>query len=73
MQLFSQVFGTHHFINYARSNANIIREYALLLQIIQVLVMAPILLFNAGAIATCSCAHDGFKNSSVGGGIAGLT
>ncbi|MEH1817502.1 MAG: hypothetical protein V7L31_00130 [Nostoc sp.] len=73
MQLTFQIFGTHYFINCARSNADIIRGYALLLQIIQGLVTAPILLFNPGAIATCSCVHDGFKNSSIGGGIAGLT
>lgn len=50
MQLIFQVFGTHHFIKYARKNANIIREYALVLQIIQGLVTTPFLLFNAGAI-----------------------
>lgn len=45
------MLGTHDLINCARKNANIIREYALLLQIIQGLVTAPILLFNAGAVA----------------------
>ncbi|MEH1907549.1 MAG: hypothetical protein V7L05_31760 [Nostoc sp.] len=34
---------------------------------------APVLLFNAGAIATGSCVHNGFKNSSIAGGIASLT
>ncbi|MEH1899751.1 MAG: hypothetical protein V7K94_31580 [Nostoc sp.] len=51
-QLIFQVFGTHNFINYARTNADIIREYALLLQILPSFGKAPVLLFNAGAIAT---------------------
>ncbi|MBN3906117.1 MAG: hypothetical protein HWQ35_06010 [Nostoc sp. NMS1] len=51
MQLIYLGLSTHHFINCARDNAKIIREYALVLQIIQGLVTAPILLFDAEAIA----------------------
>ncbi|MEH1937433.1 MAG: hypothetical protein V7L14_27745 [Nostoc sp.] len=45
------MLGAHNFINCARTNADIIRGYALLLGIFQGLVTAPVLLFNAGAIA----------------------
>lgn len=46
-----QVLGAHNFINRAQTNADMIRGYALLLEILQGFATAPILLFDAGAIA----------------------
>ncbi|MEH1792335.1 MULTISPECIES: type II toxin-antitoxin system VapC family toxin [unclassified Nostoc] len=46
-----QVLGAHNFINRARTNADMIRGYALLLEILQGFTTAPILPFDAGAIA----------------------
>lgn len=46
-----QVLGAHDFINRARTNTDIIRGYALLLEILQGFATAPILPFDAEAIA----------------------
>lgn len=46
-----QVLGAHNFINRARTNTDIIRGYALLFETLQGFATAPVLLFDAGAIA----------------------
>lgn len=46
-----QVLGAHNFINRAQTNADMIRGYALLLETLQGFATAPILSFDAGAIA----------------------
>lgn len=46
-----QVLGAHDFINRARTNTDVIRGYNLLLEILQGFASAPILPFDAGAIA----------------------
>ncbi|EKE99841.1 hypothetical protein FDUTEX481_09718 [Tolypothrix sp. PCC 7601] len=46
-----QVLGAHNFINRAQTNADMIRGYALLLATLQGFATAPILPFDAGAIA----------------------
>lgn len=46
-----QVLGAHNFINRARTNADIIRGYALLLETFQGFATAPVLPFDAEAIA----------------------
>ncbi|MDM9380685.1 type II toxin-antitoxin system VapC family toxin [Chlorogloeopsis sp. ULAP01] len=46
-----QILGAHNFINHARTTANIIRGYTLLLEIFQGFSIAPVLPFDAGASA----------------------
>jgi tRNA(fMet)-specific endonuclease VapC len=46
-----QVLGAHNFINRARTNTDIIRGYALLLETLQGFATAPVLPFDAEAIA----------------------
>jgi tRNA(fMet)-specific endonuclease VapC len=46
-----QVLGAHNFINRARTNADTIRGYALLLETLQGFAKAPVLSLDAGAIA----------------------
>lgn len=46
-----QVLGAHNFINRARTNTNMIRGYTLLLETLQGFATAPILQFDAEAIA----------------------
>lgn len=46
-----QVLGAHNFINRAQTSADTIRGYALLLEILQGFATAPVLSFDAGAIA----------------------
>lgn len=46
-----QVLGAHNFINRARTNTDMIRGYALLLETLQGFATAPVLSFDAGAIA----------------------
>lgn len=45
-----QVLGAHSFINRVRTNADIIRGYALLLEILQGLAAAPVLPFDTAAV-----------------------
>lgn len=45
-----QVLGAHNYINRARSNTDMIRGYALLLEILQGFSIAPVLPFDAKAI-----------------------
>lgn len=46
-----QVLGAHNFINRARTNTDIIRGYVLLLETLQGFATAPVLPFDAEAIA----------------------
>lgn len=46
-----QILGAHNFINRARTNTDMIRGYALLLETLQGFATAPVLPFDAGAIA----------------------
>jgi tRNA(fMet)-specific endonuclease VapC len=46
-----QVLGAHNFINRARTNADMIRGYTLLSEILQGFTIAPVLSFDAGAVA----------------------
>lgn len=46
-----QVLGAHNFINRTQTSADTIRGYALLLEILQGFATAPVLSFDAGAIA----------------------
>lgn len=45
-----QVLGAHSFINRVRTNADIIRGYALLLEILQGFAAAPVLPFDTAAV-----------------------
>ncbi|HEY9608031.1 type II toxin-antitoxin system VapC family toxin [Allocoleopsis sp.] len=46
-----QILGAHNFINRARTNTDLIRGYTLLLETLQGFATAPVLPFDAGAIA----------------------
>lgn len=46
-----QILGAHNFINRARTNTDMIRGYTLLLETLQGFATAPVLPFDAGAIA----------------------
>lgn len=46
-----QLLGAHNFINRARTNTDMIRGYALLLETLHGFATAPVLPFDAGAIA----------------------
>ncbi len=46
-----QILGAHNFINRAQTSANVIRGYALLLEILEGFAAAPVLPFDAGAIS----------------------
>ncbi|MEA5581894.1 type II toxin-antitoxin system VapC family toxin [Nodularia harveyana UHCC-0300] len=46
-----QVLGAHNFINRSQTNSDITRGYTLLLEILESFATAPILPFDAGAIA----------------------
>lgn len=46
-----QILGAHNFINRAQTNADMIRGYTLLLETLQSFATAPVLPFDAGAIA----------------------
>nr|WP_265338631.1 type II toxin-antitoxin system VapC family toxin [Nodularia sp. LEGE 04288] len=46
-----QVLGAHNFINRSQTNRDITRGYTLLLEILESFATAPILPFDAGAIA----------------------
>lgn len=46
-----QVLGAHNFINRARTDTNMIRGYTLLLEVLQGFTIAPVLPFDAGAVA----------------------
>lgn len=46
-----QVLGAHTFINRARTDADTIRGYALLLEVLQGFTTAPVLPFDTGAVA----------------------
>jgi tRNA(fMet)-specific endonuclease VapC len=51
VSLHEQVLGAHNFINRARINTDILRGYSLLLEILQGFASAPVLPFDAEAIA----------------------
>ena len=51
VSLHEQVLGAHNFINRARTNTDVIRGYTLLLETLQGFASAPILAFDAEAIA----------------------
>jgi len=51
VSLHEQVLGAHNFINRARSNTDIMRGYALLLEILEGFALAPVLPFDNTAIA----------------------
>jgi tRNA(fMet)-specific endonuclease VapC len=51
VSLHEQMLGAHNFINRARTNADIMRGYALLLEILEGFALAPVLPFDNTAIA----------------------
>ena len=51
ISLHEQFLGAHNFINRARTNTDVIRGYNLLLEILQCFAFAPVLPFDAEAIA----------------------
>ncbi|UBF29813.1 type II toxin-antitoxin system VapC family toxin (plasmid) [Kovacikia minuta CCNUW1] len=51
VSLHEQVLGAHNFINRARTNTDVIRGYTLLLETLQGFASAPVLPFDAEAIA----------------------
>lgn len=51
VSLHEQMLGAHNFINRARTNTDMIRGYSLLLEILQGFASAPVLPFEAEAIA----------------------
>lgn len=51
VSLHEQVLGAHNFINRALTNADMIRGYSLLLEILQGFASAPVLPFDTEAIA----------------------
>jgi tRNA(fMet)-specific endonuclease VapC len=56
-----QVLGAHNFINRAQTNTDTIRGYSLLLEIFQGFRIAPILSFDAGAVAV----FDDLRNQKI--------
>ena len=51
VSLHEQVLGAHNFINRARTNTDMMRGYALLLEILEGFALAPVLPFDSAAIA----------------------
>ncbi|WP_199322134.1 type II toxin-antitoxin system VapC family toxin [Leptolyngbya sp. FACHB-321] len=56
-----QVLGDHRFINRAQTNVDLARGYALLLEILDGFAMAPVLPFDAKAIAV----FDGLRQQGI--------
>jgi tRNA(fMet)-specific endonuclease VapC len=57
-----QVIGAHDYINRARTNTDMIRGYVLLSETLQGFATAPVLLFEAEAIARFAHFDSGLEN-----------